>query len=48
MRASPFYETLPEYINAVEKYSKLGLIKTFKFHVWGNFDQDKKSNPKNQ
>ncbi len=37
----PFYETLPEYINAVEKYSKLG-FKTFKFHVWGNFDQDKK------
>lgn len=35
----PFYGTLPEYSGAVEKYAKFG-FKTFKFHVWGNFEKD--------
>lgn len=37
----PFYETLPEYSEAVEKYSKLG-FKNFKFHVWGDLEKDRK------
>ena len=35
----PFYDTLPEYIAAVRRYSKLG-FNTFKFHVWGNMEKD--------
>lgn len=35
----PFYESLPEYIEAVHAYAKLG-YKTFKFHVWGRIDED--------
>ena len=35
------YETLPEYIAAVEKYAKLG-YNTFKFHVLGNIEKDSK------
>ncbi len=37
----PFYYTLPEYIDAVNEYAKLG-YKTFKFHVWGRFEKDSK------
>ena len=29
----PFYDSLPEYVEAVNKYAKLG-YSTFKFHVW--------------
>ena len=35
----PFYESLPEYIDAVNEYAKLG-YKAFKFHVWGDFEKD--------
>jgi L-alanine-DL-glutamate epimerase-like enolase superfamily enzyme/quercetin dioxygenase-like cupin family protein len=35
----PFYETLPEYIDAVKEYSELGYT-VFKFHVWGEIDRD--------
>ena len=35
----PFYETLPEYIDAVNDYSKLGYT-NFKFHVWGSIEED--------
>jgi L-alanine-DL-glutamate epimerase-like enolase superfamily enzyme len=35
----PFYETLPEYVDAVNLYANLGYV-TFKFHVWGQLDQD--------
>ncbi len=35
----PFYESLPEYIEAVNKYAKLG-YSTFKFHVWGLIEKD--------
>ena len=35
----PFYDSLPEYIDAVEQYSKLGYT-TFKFHVWGSIEED--------
>lgn len=35
----PFYESLPEYIDAVNEYAKLG-YKVFKFHVWGDFEKD--------
>ncbi len=35
----PFYDSLPEYIEAVNEYAKLG-YKTFKFHVWGLIDED--------
>jgi len=35
----PFYDTLPEYVAAVEEYAKLG-FKTFKFHVWGRSEKD--------
>ncbi|MDG1707179.1 MAG: enolase C-terminal domain-like protein, partial [Emcibacteraceae bacterium] len=36
-----YYDTLPEYIAAVEKYAKLGYT-IFKFHVWGKFEKDVK------
>jgi L-alanine-DL-glutamate epimerase-like enolase superfamily enzyme len=35
----PFYDSLPEYIEAVSEYAKLG-YRTFKFHVWGMLDKD--------
>jgi L-alanine-DL-glutamate epimerase-like enolase superfamily enzyme len=35
----PFYYTLPEYVEAVKEYAKLG-FKTFKFHVWGQMEKD--------
>lgn len=35
----PFYESLPEYIEAVYQYAKLGYT-TFKFHVWGSIEED--------
>ena len=35
----PFYESLPEYIDAVHKYARLGYT-IFKFHVWGSLEQD--------
>ena len=35
----PFYDTLPEYIDAVNEYANLGYM-TFKFHVWGRIDKD--------
>ena len=35
----PFYETLPEYIDAVHEYSKLGFTR-FKFHIWGTLQKD--------
>jgi len=35
----PFYNTLPEYVDAVNEYAKLG-YKTFKFHVWGSIEED--------
>lgn len=34
-----FYESLPEYIDAVNAYATLG-YKTFKFHVWGVIEKD--------
>jgi len=35
----PYYETLPEYIDAVETYAGLGYAR-FKFHVWGDIEKD--------
>lgn len=35
----PFYESLPEYIDAVNQYAKLGFA-AFKFHVWGSIEED--------
>jgi len=35
----PFYDSLPEYIEAVNEYAKFGYT-TFKFHVWGQIDKD--------
>jgi len=35
----PFYDSLPEYVDAVNEYAKLG-YKTFKFHVWGLIEED--------
>jgi len=35
----PFYDSLPEYIEAVNEYAKLGYM-TFKFHVWGLIEKD--------
>ncbi len=35
----PFYDSLPEYIEAVNEYAKLG-YRTFKFHVWGLIEDD--------
>ena len=35
----PFYDSLPEYVEAVNEYAKLGYM-TFKFHVWGLIEED--------
>ena len=35
----PFYDTLPEYIDAVNEYARLG-YRAFKFHVWGSIEED--------
>jgi L-alanine-DL-glutamate epimerase-like enolase superfamily enzyme len=35
----PFYDSLPEYVEAVQQYAKLGYT-TFKFHVWGLIEED--------
>jgi L-alanine-DL-glutamate epimerase-like enolase superfamily enzyme len=35
----PFYDSLPEYVDAVNEYAKLGYM-TFKFHVWGRIEED--------
>ena len=35
----PFYDSLPEYIEAVNEYAQLG-YRTFKFHVWGLIEKD--------
>ena len=35
----PFYGSLPEYVEAVNEYAKLGCT-TFKFHVWGLIEED--------
>ncbi|SVD86040.1 uncharacterized protein METZ01_LOCUS438894, partial [marine metagenome] len=37
----PFYDSLPEYVEAVNDYAKLG-YRTFKFHVWGMIEEDSK------
>ena len=37
----PFYDSLPEYVEAVNEYAKLGYM-TFKFHVWGLIEEDSK------
>ncbi len=37
----PFYDSLPEYVEAVNDYAKLG-YRTFKFHVWGLIEEDSK------
>jgi len=35
----PFYDSLPEYVEAVHQYAGLGFT-TFKFHVWGSIEKD--------
>ena len=35
----PFYESLPEYVEAVNDCAKLGYT-IFKFHVWGSIEED--------
>jgi L-alanine-DL-glutamate epimerase-like enolase superfamily enzyme len=35
----PYYESLPEYIEAVKANATLGYT-TFKFHVWGRIEED--------
>jgi L-alanine-DL-glutamate epimerase-like enolase superfamily enzyme len=35
----PFYHSLPEYVDAVYEYAKLG-FNNFKFHVWGSIEED--------
>ena len=35
----PFYDSLPEYVEAVNAAAKLGYM-TFKFHVWGLIEED--------
>ena len=35
----PFYDSLPEYVDAVYQYAELGYT-VFKFHVWGAIEQD--------
>jgi len=35
----PFYESLPEYVAAVNEYARLGFT-TFKYHVWGEIEKD--------
>ena len=34
-----FYDSLPEYIDAISAYAKLG-YRNFKFHVWGLIEED--------
>jgi L-alanine-DL-glutamate epimerase-like enolase superfamily enzyme len=35
----PFYDSLPECVEAVYQYAKVGFT-TFKFHVWGSIEED--------
>lgn len=35
----PFYDSLPDYVEAVNEYAKSG-FRTFKLHVWGSIDED--------
>ncbi len=35
----PFFESIPEYVDAVHKYGELGHT-VFKFHVWGLVERD--------
>jgi L-alanine-DL-glutamate epimerase-like enolase superfamily enzyme len=35
----PYYDSLPEYVKAVNEYAKLGYM-IFKFHVWGLIEED--------
>ena len=35
----PFFDSLPEHIDAVNQYAKLG-YKSFKFHIWGQIEKD--------
>lgn len=35
----PFFESLPEYVDAVKQHAKYGYT-TFKFHVWGSIEED--------
>jgi len=35
----PFYDSLPDYVDAVNEYAALG-YETFKFHVWGQIEDD--------
>ena len=35
----PFYDSLPEYVEAVNEYANLG-YEIFKFHVWGSIEKD--------
>jgi len=35
----PFYDSLPEYVDAVNEFAKLG-YRIFKFHVWGSIEED--------
>jgi len=35
----PFYDALPECVEAVYQYAKVGFT-TFKFHVWGSIEED--------
>jgi L-alanine-DL-glutamate epimerase-like enolase superfamily enzyme len=35
----PFYDSLPECVEAVNRYAKVGFT-TFKFHVWGSIEED--------
>ena len=35
----PFYDSIPEYVEAVYQYGKLGHT-IFKFHVWGSIEKD--------
>ena len=37
----PFYDSLPEYVEAVNDYAMLGYM-IFKFHVWGQIEEDSK------
>lgn len=35
----PFYDSLPQHIDAVREYASLG-YSVFKFHVWGSIEED--------
>ena len=37
----PFFETLEEHLAAVERYAERG-FRTFKFHVWGSIEEDRR------